>query len=266
MRPIHASSGSVALLALVAVVASFSVACGGAPDDTTDSASANATAAKVTSLSAGHWELPSGSNPDSVSWVNDVLLESNGTFKGTMGCGLSNCSGHEINVSGGTYAIRGSEVSFTYSAGGSSKITNTFDWKSGTNGEAQLRANDGNKGNDWFPLARLPQVSAGHYEITSDSGDALFWIQDIELKSNGTFTGTMGCGVSNCSGHEFSTNGGTFQITAGQKGTQIQFLYTYDGSRRLPGNDTYLIKDGATAGTFQLQGLGDSTWFTISAK
>ena len=131
--PFSLSSSILLAFALLA-----GTGCGGdasgSSDGQTDVASADSTAA-ASALSVGHWELSGASEVGSAVWIADVVLADNGTFRGIIGCGLSDCSGHQVTAFDGTYALHHGGVSFTYEPGeGAAKRTDTYASKAGTNG------------------------------------------------------------------------------------------------------------------------------------
>jgi hypothetical protein len=132
-------------------------------------------------------------------------------------------------------------------------------------GSSEDASSDGTESADVSAAKLLP---AGHYvNVSSDDGiGSAYWVEDVHIASNGTFTGVIGCGLSNCSGHQFPITEGHWIFH--KNGTQIDFSYHYDDGR-LFADDHYDFR-AASDGSVQLRSqdhtFGATGWFTLDKE
>ena len=145
-----------ARLALAAVLAVALVACGGSPSASDETESADvSSAAKGTTLPSGHYvNVTSDQEINAAYWIEDVHVASNGTFTGVIGCGLSDCSGHQFPITEGHWIFHngGEQIDLSYHYDDGRLFQDDhFDFRTGKNGAIQLRSQD-EDGAGWFTL------------------------------------------------------------------------------------------------------------------
>ena len=115
--------------------------------------------------------------------------------------------------------------------------------------------------------SHAPTIPAGHYEnVTNEEAiGSAFWVEDVQIDTNGTFTGILGCGVSNCSGHQFPITDGHYTLRTSGTTTLVAFSYKYDDGAHAS-IDTYQLRQG-TKGAIQLRNNDEiadgAEWFTL---
>jgi hypothetical protein len=132
-------------------------------------------------------------------------------------------------------------------------------------GSSEDAGDDGTESADVSASKILP---AGHYVNVSSDEDigSAYWVEDVHIASNGTFTGVIGCGLSNCSGHQFAITQGHWIFH--KNSTQIDFSYRYDDGRLFDDEhyDFRTGKDGAIQLRSQDHTFGATGWFTLEKQ
>jgi hypothetical protein len=167
---------------------------------------------------AGEYRVVEDPNTLSGLWLDDVDLNADGTFAGTLGSDVSNLSGHEFS-SAGHYAFHtftaGPSLVFNDNGTAQNAFGGVYEFTFETQADGTLKVRTLNSEpslQTHFTLARVltPDTKApppGHYEVVNDTQLSGLWIDDVTLSADGTFKGTFGSDVSNLSGHEFGSAG-----------------------------------------------------------